>query len=213
MELIKYWLDLLLHLNVHLAQWINAYGIWTYGLLFLIIFCETGLVITPFLPGDSLLFAAGSLIASSELNIHLLVIILIIAALCGDNVNYWLGRWIGPKIFTSNARWFKRQYLDMTHAFYERHGSQAIIIARFLPIVRTYVPFVAGIGKMQYGKFLGFSALGAILWVGILLYASYWFGRIPVVQQHFSYIAVAIIIVSILPTAIAVLKHKRAKRS
>lgn len=213
MDLIKYWLDIILHLNLHLAEWINAYGVWSYALLFIIIFCETGLVITPFLPGDSLLFAAGSLIASTTLNIHILVITLMCAALLGDNVNYWLGRWLGPKVFTQQSRWFKAKYLHDTHQFYQRHGGVTIIIARFLPIIRTFVPFVAGIGRMFYPKFISFSIIGASLWVGGLLYLSYWFGQIAWVQQNFSVIVLLIIVISLLPVLKAMYKGLRNKQS
>jgi membrane-associated protein len=176
-------------------------------LLSLVVFCETGLVITPFLPGDSLLFAAGSLIASTSLNVHVLVFSLIVAALCGDNCNYWLGRFVGPKVFTDRSRWFKREYLLKTHAFYERYGAKAIFIARFIPIVRTFTPFVAGIGAMRYKKFLSCSVLAAIVWVGLLIYTGYWFGSTPFVEQHFSSLILLIIVISVLPGLIGFLKR------
>lgn len=212
MDLIRNWIEFVLHLNLHLADWFNAYGDWAYGLLFVIIFCETGLVLTPFLPGDSLLFAAGSLLAATHLNIHLLVLILILAALCGDNVNYWFGRWLGPKVFRQDSRWLNVKYLYKTQAFYECYGAKTIIIARFLPVIRTFVPFVGGIGKMHYGRFLCFSLIGAILWVAGLLYLSYRFGQIPFVQRNFSTVILFIIVLSLLPALKAVYNGYRQKR-
>jgi len=208
MNTIHYWLNFIVHLNIHVSDWLNHYGAWSYGLLFFIIFCETGLVVTPFLPGDSLLFASGSLIANTTLSIHILTLILILAALCGDNVNYWFGRWLGPKIFTQDARWFKAKYLHETHSFYRKHGAGAIIIARFIPIVRTYVPFVAGIGSMDYIKFLIFSIIAAGLWVSLLLYLGYFFGGLLIVQQHFALVELLIIIISLSPTLISIIKRK-----
>lgn len=188
------------HLDVHLQQLVTNYGNWVYLILFLIIFCETGLVVTPFLPGDSLLFAAGSLAAIGNLNVHWLVGLLLIAAIGGDNTNYAIGRFVGMELFkNSNSRWFKRAYLERAHQFYEKYGPKAIIIARFVPIVRTFMPFTAGLARMTYRRFLGFDILGGILWVGGIVYASYFFGNIPVVKQNFSIIVFAIIGVSLLP--------------
>lgn len=188
------------HLDVHLQQMVVNYGNWVYLILFLIVFCETGLVVTPFLPGDSLLFAAGSLAAIGNLNVHWLVGLLLIAAIGGDNLNYAIGRFVGLKLFQNpNSRWFKRAYLERAHLFYEKHGPKAIIIARFVPIVRTFMPFTAGVARMTYRRFLGFDILGGVLWVGGIVYASYFFGNIPVVKQNFSIIVFAIIGVSLLP--------------
>ncbi|MFN7097375.1 MAG: DedA family protein [Gammaproteobacteria bacterium] len=188
------------HLDVHLQQLALNYGNWIYLLLFLIIFCETGLVFLPFLPGDSLLFATGSLAAISELNVHWLFFILLIAAVGGDNMNYAIGRFVGMKLFKNpDSRWFKRQHLESAHQFYEKHGPKAIIIARFVPIIRSFMPFTAGLARMTYRRFLGFDVIGGTVWVGGILYASYFFGNIPVIKQHFSIIVFAIIGVSLLP--------------
>ena len=195
-------IHIILHLNTYLGVLFNEYGTWVYAILFAVIFCETGLVITPFLPGDSLLFAAGSLFASSHLNLHALFFLLIMAAFCGDNTNYWFGRWLGHKVFSLNVRWLKKEYLDRSHAFYQKYGGQSIIIARFIPIVRTFVPFVAGVSEMRYQRYIGFSLFAAVLWVGLLVYAGYYFGSIPIVQRNFSFVILGIIILSILPPII-----------
>ena len=206
--MIEHIIDFILHINVHLAEIINAYGIWTYLILFLIIFAETGLVVTPFLPGDSLLFAAGSLFASSELNIHYLIILLLIAAFCGDNTNYWFGRWLGPKVFKTNAKWLNQKYLLSTQRFMDKYGAKAVIIARFIPILRTFTPFVAGIGKMQYPKYIFFSFIGACLWVGGISYIGYLFGNIPLIKNNFSLAILVIIGLSILPMIIELIRAK-----
>lgn len=208
METLKYLISYILHINVHLAQIINVYGIWTYLILFVIVFCETGLVITPFLPGDSLLFAAGSLFASTTLNVHYMIIALILAAFCGDNTNYHFGKWLGPKVFKQNAKFLRTDYLNKTEAFYTKHGAKAVIIARFIPIIRTYIPFVAGVGKMPYKKFIGFSFIGACLWVGGVSYLGYFFGNIPIVKQNFSIVILVIIVLSILPMIIEFIRAK-----
>lgn len=206
-------IDIILHLNLYLGAIVDQYHYWVYGLIFIILFCETGLVITPFLPGDSLLFAAGAIFASSRLNIHLLVAICLIAVFLGDNSNYWIGRWLSPKIFSNrHNKWFKQQHFDKAHQFYEHYGVYAIIIARFLPLIRTFMPFVAGVSKMTYKKFIFISILAAILWVCLLLYAGYFLGSIPIVQSNFSIIVVAIIIVSLLPAAYSILFHFYKKR-
>ena len=212
MNILEHALHILLHLNLYLGDLINEYGIWTYAILFLIVFCETGLVVTPFLPGDSLLFAAGSLFASTQFNIHGLVIMLIVAALCGDNCNYWLGRWLGPKIFHNQTRWLRQEYLLKTHHFYQRYGAKTIIIARFLPIIRTFAPFVAGIATMPYAKYLGLSVIAAILWVCLMVYVGYYFGNIAWVKQNFSMVILAIIVLSLLPPIIELLKHLWKKK-
>ncbi|MFN3234523.1 MAG: DedA family protein [Gammaproteobacteria bacterium] len=203
--------NFILHIDAHLVHIINTYGSWAYVILFAIIFCETGLVVTPFLPGDTLLFAAGALAAGTSINVVFLGGILILAALCGDNVNYWLGRTIGPKVFQRHdSRIFKKSYLEKTHAFYNRYGGKTVVIARFLPIVRTFAPFVAGIGRMAYGRYIIFCLLGAVLWVGGILTLSYTFGNLPVIKHNFVIVVFTIIFLSILPAAIEVFRAKRA---
>src|SRR5678815_402406 len=193
MELIKYLIDFILHLDKHLVELVAQFGGWTYGVLFAIIFCETGLVVTPILPGDSLLFAVGTLAASGALNVFLMFVLLSIAAILGDTVNYWVGYVVGPKIFSSTgSRWLNRKHLERTHEFYEKYGGKTIIIARFIPIVRTFAPFVAGIGRMTYWKFLLYNVVGGIAWIGIFLYAGYFFGNIPIVKANFGLVVVAI---------------------
>jgi membrane-associated protein len=206
MDYLISFIHIVLHLNLYLADYINQYGIWTFALLFIIIFCETGLVITPFLPGDSLLFAAGAILASTTLNVHALVIILIAGAFLGDNSNYWIGRWLGPKVFKEQARLFKPKYWDMTKAFYHRYGGKAIIIARFLPLFRTFVPFFAGISQMGYAKYVTYSITSAILWVAVLTYAGFWFGNIPLVKDNFSLAIMTIIVISLLPAVFGMLR-------
>ncbi len=211
MELAATLWDFVVRLDVHLAAFIAEHGVWVYALLFGIVFCETGLVVTPFLPGDSLLFVVGTLAAAGGMDIVLVMALLVAAALSGDNVNYWIGRWAGPKVFrTQDSRWFNRKHLERTHAFYERHGGKAIIIARFVPIVRTYVPFVAGIGAMPYARFLGFSVAGALAWVVSLCLAGYWFGNIPAVKENLAAVIVVIVALSLVPIAVEFLRaHAR----
>ena len=199
MELISQIIDFFLHLDKYLAEIISNYGTWTYLILFLIIFMETGLVVTPFLPGDSLLFAAGTFASLGALNVWVLFILLSIAAVLGDTVNYWIGHYIGEKAFSGNIRFLKKEYLDRTHDFYERHGGKTIILARFIPIIRTFAPFVAGVGEMSYGRFLTYNLVGGILWVGIFVFAGYFFGNIPFVRDNFSVVILAIIVISVLP--------------
>jgi len=202
--------DLAVHLDRHLAAFVAQHGTWVYALLFAIVFCETGLVVTPFLPGDSLLFVVGTLAAAGGMDIETVTVVLICAALCGDNVNYWIGRWVGPHVFHyERSRWLNPRYLERTHAFYERHGGKTIVIARFVPIVRTYVPFVAGIGAMPYARFLAFSAGGALLWVLSLCLAGYFFGNIPMVKNNLTVAILVIIAISVSPGAIAWLRHRR----
>lgn len=210
MEILAQVIDLFLHLDRHLAAFVAEHGAWVYGLLFLIVFMETGFVVTPFLPGDSLLFVTGAVAAAGGMDPVLVMLLLILAALCGDNVNYWVGRTLGPRIFSrEDSRWLKRENLDRTHAFMERHGPKAIIIARFVPIVRTFVPFACGLGRMTYVRFLGFSFLGALLWVGLLVPAGYLFGNLPVVKNNLSLVILAIIALSLLP---GLLEYLRARR-
>jgi membrane-associated protein len=211
MEFIQYLIDFILHIDVHLNELIREYGVWTYLILFLIIFCETGFVVTPFLPVDSLLFACGAFAANGSLNVTLLCILLTIAAIAGDTVNYWIGAYIGPKAFTKeDSRFFKKKYLIRTHEFYEKHGGKTIIIARFMPIVRTFAPFVAGIGKMSYPKFLMYNVVGGIVWILSFVFLGYFFGNLPVVKKNFTLVIFAIIIISVLPSVIEVIRHKRA---
>jgi membrane-associated protein len=207
MEFLKSVVDFVLHLDTHLNAIIQSYGFWTHLILFAVVFCETGLVVTPFLPGDSLLFAAGTFAASGSLKIGWLFLLLAAAAVLGDTVNYWIGKIIGPKVFQKeNSRIFKKAYLDRTHQFYEKYGAETIIIARFVPIVRTFAPFVAGIGKMTYGKFLSYNVIGGVLWVAF-------FGNLPFVKKNFSLVIFAIIFISLLPMVYEFLKHRKKKKA
>ena len=208
MQIISYLIDLFLHLDKYLEGVISAYGVWTYALLFAIIFMETGLVITPFLPGDSLLFAAGALAARGWLNIWVLLIVCSAAAILGDTVNYWIGHFIGPKAFSGDVPFLKKEYMDRTHAFYEKHGGKTIVLARFIPIIRTFAPFVAGVGAMSYGKFISYNVVGGILWVTLFVWLGYFFGNLPFVRDNFSFIVVAIIIISVLPAVYEVIRQK-----
>jgi len=212
MELLKKILDFALHLDKYLSAVIQQYGLWTYAILFLVIFVETGFVVMPFLPGDSLLFAAGTFSALKALKVGWLILLLSAAAIIGDTVNYWVGHHVGPKVFCKEeARFFKKEYLDRTHAFYEKHGGKTIIIARFVPIIRSFAPFVAGIGRMSYGRFLAFNVVGGVGWVVLLVGAGYFFGTIPVVQENYSIAVLAIIAISTVPIAVEYLKHRRRK--
>jgi len=202
--------DLALHLDRHLALFVAEHGTWVYALLFAIVFCETGLVVTPFLPGDSLLFVAGTLAAAGGMDIVVVMSVLVGAALCGDNVNYWIGRWAGPRVFHyRDSRWLNPKHLERAHAFYERHGGKTVIIARFVPIVRTYVPFVAGVGAMPYLRFLAFSVAGALIWVLSLCLAGYFFGNLPLVKNNLTLVIIAIVLLSISPGVVAWLRHRR----
>lgn len=197
-----------LHIDRHLAELVQQCGSWTYLVLFVVIFCETGLVVTPFLPGDSLLFAAGALagLTDASLNPTVLFLVLTAAAILGDTVNYWLGHYIGPRAFSGNIRFLKKQHLDRTHAFYEKYGGKAIVLARFVPIVRTFAPFVAGIGAMNYARFILYNIVGGIAWVALFVYGGYFFGQRELVKRNFSLVIVAIIVISVLPMAIELLK-------
>ncbi len=209
MEFIKYLIDLFLHLDTHLHTLILQYGTVTYVILFMVIFGETGLVVTPFLPGDSLLFAAGTFAAKGSFNLHILIILLAVAAVLGDTVNYWIGHFIGPKIFEKeNVRFLKKEYLERTHKFYEKYGGKTIIIARFIPIVRTFAPFVAGIGSMNYSKFIIYNVIGGVIWVLLFTLGGYYFGNITFVKQNFSIAILTIIFISILPGIIEFIRHK-----
>ncbi|MDD2815573.1 MAG: DedA family protein [Thiotrichaceae bacterium] len=210
MEWLSYFLDILLHSDKHLADIFTQYGLWIYAILFLIIFAETGLVVTPFLPGDSLLFATGALAATGGFNPHLMVALLIVAAILGDTVNYWIGSYFGVKVFNKpKSRFFNPEHLRRTHAFYEKYGGKTIIFARFIPIIRTFAPFVAGIGEMSYAKFLSFNVIGGIVWVASFIYAGFWFGGMPIVKKNFTLVILAIIVISILPAVIEVWRHRR----
>lgn len=210
-------LDYFRHLDVHLAELLRQYGAWTYVILFAIIFAETGLVVTPFLPGDSLLFAAGAITAAANnqpgepaLNVLVLWLVLVIAAIVGDSLNYQIGRAVGTKVFKEEARVMKLEYLRKTEGFYAKYGGKTIILARFIPIVRTYAPFVAGASKMDYGKFIMFNVIGGVIWITLFLFAGYFFGNIPVIQHNFEYVVIGIIFVSLLPPFLEWLKHRRS---
>ena len=211
MDLLRTALDFFLHLDEHLSQVIAQYGTWTHLILFLIVFCETGLVVTPFLPGDSLLFAAGTFAALGSLDLWLMILLLIIAAVLGDTVNYWVGSYIGPRAFSGNVRFLKQEYLDRTHAFYEKHGGKTIILARFIPIIRTFAPFVAGVGAMSYPKFIIYNVVGGVLWVGMFVLAGYFFGNIPMVRDNFTLVILAIIAISVLPIMVEALRARRSR--
>ena len=212
MEIIKYLVDLFLHIDKNLAMVIGQFGGWSYALLFGVIFCETGLVVLPFLPGDSLLFAAGALSASlGAFNIWLLWALMVVAAFVGDTVNYWIGHYIGPKAFEMNSKLLKKEYLDKAQAFYDKYGGKAIVLARFVPIVRTFAPFVAGVGKMNYGKFISYNFFGGLAWVTIFTMGGYFFGNIPIVKENFHYMVVGIILISVVPIVIEVIKARREK--
>ena len=208
-ELVKNFIELFLHLDKHLNVIIQNYGIWTYLLLFLIIFCETGLVVTPFLPGDSLLFAAGTFAALGSLEVAWLFVLLSGAAIGGDTVNYWIGHYVGPKVFhKEDVPFLNKEYLDRTHRFYEKHGGKTIIIARFIPIIRTFAPFVAGVGRMTYGRFISYNVFGGLAWIAIFLFGGYYFGNIPVVRRNFTLVILAIIFISVLPVVIEFLNQR-----
>jgi membrane-associated protein len=202
MEWLRSFVDFFLHLDQHLSALISQYGVWTHLILFLIVFCETGLVITPFLPGDSLLFAAGTFAALGALDLWLVIILLLVAAIIGDTVNYWVGAYIGPRAFRGDIRFLRKEYLDRTHAFYEKHGGKTIILARFIPIIRTFAPFVAGVGAMSYPKFVTYNIVGAVLWVGLFVLGGYFFGNIPIVRDNFTIVILAIIAISVMPIAV-----------
>lgn len=210
MEFIKSIIDFILHIDHHLVEIVSDYKTWTYLILFLIIFAETGLVVTPFLPGDSLLFAAGAIIAKPDtgLNIFFMFLLLCVAAILGDLVNYHVGNYIGPRAFSGKYKLLKVEYLNKTQAFYNKHGGKTIIYARFIPIIRTFAPFVAGVGTMSYGKFASFNVIGGITWVGSFLFLGYFFGGIPVIKNNFTYVIFGIIFVSILPPIIEVIRSR-----
>jgi len=210
MDFVRSVVDLFLHLDQHLNRIVTDYGVWTHLILFAIVFAETGLVVTPFLPGDSLLFAAGALAAIGSLDLWLLVVLLIGAAILGDTVNYWVGAWIGPRAFSGNMRFLRKDYLERTHAFYEKHGGKTIILARFVPIIRTFAPFVAGVGAMSYPRFITYNIVGAVLWVGLFVPMGYFFGNMPTVKENFSLVILAIIAISVMPIAVEAIRARRS---
>ncbi|MBI3583754.1 MAG: DedA family protein [Nitrospinae bacterium] len=212
MKMVTDFIDLFLHLDKHLNLLTQNYGIWIYLILFLIVFCETGLVVTPLLPGDSLLFAAGSLAAMNSLKIELIFLLLSVAAILGDTVNYWIGQFVGVKAFHTTGRFLNKEYLDRTHKFYEKYGGKTIIFARFVPIIRTFAPFVAGIGTMSYKRFIVYNVSGAVAWIAIFAFGGYYFGNIPAVKKNFTLVIIAIIIISILPGVFEYIRHRRGKR-
>ncbi len=213
MEIITHLIDFILHIDVHLAELVKNHGVWVYAILFAIVFAETGLVVTPFLPGDSLLFATGAICALPDgLNVWLMMAILIVAAILGDTVNYWCGHYIGPKVFKTD-RWFlKRSHLERTHEFVEKYGGKAIIFARFVPIVRTFAPFVVGIGQMTYGRFMMFNVIGGVVWVISFTMAGYFFGNMPVVKKNFTLVIFGIIILSIVPAVVEWYRHRKSSK-
>lgn len=213
MEIVNFLIDFFLHLDQHLNEIIQTYGVWTYAILFAIIFMETGLVVTPFLPGDSLLFAAGTFAALGSLNVWILWVVCFVAAVLGDTVNYWIGNKVGPRAFEQDVRFLKREYLEKTQRFYDKHGGKTIVLARFVPIVRTFAPFVAGVGAMHYGRFLTYNVVGAFLWTGIFIWLGYFFGNIPFVQENFELVIVVIILVSVVPMAIEYVRSRARKQS
>jgi membrane-associated protein len=212
MNIILYLIDLILHLDKYLGEIIQNYGTWTYLLMFIVIFMETGFVVTPFLPGDSLIFAAGAFAGLGYLHIGILFLVLGAAAIAGDTANYWIGHYIGPRAFSGNIRFLKKEYLDRTHAFYEKHGGKTIIIARFIPIIRTFAPFVAGIGAMTYPRFIAYNVIGGLAWVALFSFGGYFFGNLPVVQQNFFFVILVIIFISILPAIIELIRSRQQRR-
>lgn len=203
MEWLENFVQFVLHLDQHLDALVRDYGVWTYGILCLIVFCETGLVVTPFLPGDSLLFAVGTIAARGALDPVTVCVLLALAVITGDNVNYWIGYWVGPVVFSrENSRLLNKRHLERTHRFYEKYGTKTIIFARYVPIVRTFAPFVAGVGRMPYARFLLYSVAGGVTWIALLVSAGYFFGNIPVVKNNFSLVILAIIVISVMPAVI-----------
>jgi membrane-associated protein len=212
MNIILYLINLILHLDKYLGEIIQNYGTWTYLIMFFVIFMETGFVVTPFLPGDSLIFAAGAFAGLGYLNVGILLAVLALAAVAGDTANYWIGHTIGPRAFSGSVRFLKKEYLDRTHAFYEKYGGKTIILARFIPIIRTFAPFVAGVGAMTYPKFIAYNVIGGLAWVALFTFGGYFFGNLPVVQENFSFVIFAIIFISILPAIIEVIRSRQEAR-
>ncbi len=215
LDIIRWFIDFVLHMDKHLPQIVNDIGGWTYLALFVVIFIETGLVIMPFLPGDSLLFAAGAVAALPDANLNTLLLNVLMAgaAILGDTANYWIGHFVGPKVFTTGSRWFKKEHLERTQAFYQKHGGKTIFLARFVPIIRTFAPFVAGIGQMNYGYFISYNVFGGIVWTSLFLWAGHFFGNLPIVRNNFSLVIIAIILISLVPAVVEYIKGKSAKPS
>ena len=215
MDFILQLVDIFLHIDEYLGDIIRDYGVWTYLLLFIVIFMETGLVVTPFLPGDSLIFAAGTFAAMGYMEVGLLFALLFAAAFLGDTANYWIGHTLGPRAFSGEVpllkKVLKKEYLDKTHAFYEKHGGKTIILARFVPIVRTFAPFVAGVGAMTYKKFISYNIIGGLAWVAIFLFLGFFFGNLPFVQKHFEFVVIAIVLISVLPAVVEYFKERARK--
>ncbi len=212
MNIILQIIEFILNLDKYLGQIIQNYGAWTFLLMFFVIFMETGFVVTPFLPGDSLIFAAGAFAGMGYLHIGVLFVVLAAAAIAGDTVNYWIGHYIGPRAFSGNIRFLKKEYLDRTHVFYEKYGGKTIIIARFIPIIRTFAPFVAGIGAMTYPRFIAYNVIGGLAWVALFSFLGYFFGNLPVVQQNFTFVIMAIIFISVLPAIIEFIRGRQESR-
>jgi membrane-associated protein len=210
MEYVKYLIDFILHIDVHLSELIRDYGVQTYAILFTIVFVETGLVIMPFLPGDSLLFAAGAFAAKGDFDVVWLGVLLSIAAIAGDSLNYAIGHYFGPKVFVRDYRWLNRSHLRRTEEFYERHGGKTIILARFVPIIRTFAPFVAGVGAMNYRRFLAYNVIGGLVWVWSFLLLGYFFGNLPAVKSNFTLVIFGIIVISVLPILFELVRARRA---
>ena len=213
MEIFNFLIDFVLHLDQYLSSIIQSYGVWTYAILFLIIFMETGLVVMPFLPGDSLLFAAGTFAALGSLNVWLLWLVVFVAAVLGDTLNYWIGNKIGPRAFEQDMRFLKREHLEKTQQFYDKHGGKMIILARFVPIVRTFAPFVAGVGSMHYGRFLAFNMIGAFLWASLFIPLGYFFGNIPAVKNNFELAVLAILLLSVVPMVFEYIRNRTHKQT
>ena len=213
MDIILKIVDFILHIDVYLSDIITRYGAWTYGLLFFVIFMETGFVVTPFLPGDSLIFAAATFAARGALNLWLLFFLVAIAAVAGDTANYWIGHAIGAKAYSGEVKWIKKEYMERTHAFFEKHGGKAIFLARFVPIIRTFAPFVAGVSEMSYGYFITWNLVGGISWVALFTLLGYFFGNIPFVQNNFELVIVAIVLISFVPIFVEWLKARKEKKN
>lgn len=212
MEQIGWLFDFVLNVDEHIDHLLQVYGTWTYGILMAVVFCETGLVVTPVLPGDSLLFAAGMFAGRGALDVNTLFVLIALAAIAGDNTNYWLGRFLGPRVLREDSRIFKKKYLDRTRAFFAKYGAVTIVLARFVPIVRTFAPFVAGVGQMSYPKYLAYSIGGGVSWVGICVYAGYFLGNIPVIRDHFELAVLLIIAVSLIPMGVEAVRHRAGAR-
>ena len=213
MEILSYIIDIFVHLDVHLSELIAMFGPMTYVILFLVIFCETGLVATPFLPGDSLLFVVGAFAAKGDFDVALVFALLSVAAVGGNMANYHIGRYLGPRVFKGEIRFLKKEYLDRTHAFYDKHGAKTIVIARFLPIIRTFAPFVAGIGKMEYKRFVIYNLIGCLAWLGVFILGGYFFGNLQIVKENLTIVIFAIIIISIVPSVVEVIRQQRQSRA